>query len=260
VKDRLTEPPRREIDRGSPVPFYYQLQEILREEIESGARRPGQLLPSEGQLASTLGVSRTVIRKALDILENDGAVIRVKGKGTLVAAPKFRYEAIAGPGMWKRRWNRLPHLLRLLDVRRSTAGTQLGRTLDVDSSDEVFEISYIHAVEETPSSIAHTFLRLDASPALAALADNDGLPSLEVGGPEAFSQLVDRYGINVSESEVTVEATTTGEFESDALHVHRGTPAFLLTSVDHAAGGPFAFTRSVVRSDHFRFAVRIRTV
>lgn len=253
-------PVDRQIDRNSIVPFYYQLQEILREDIDSGRRVPDEMLPSEAELAATFGVSRTVIRKALDILENDGVVIRIKGRGTLVAARKFRYETIAGPGMWKRGWQRLPRLARTLDVRRSTAGAQLGRTLDVDPAGEVFEVSVVHAVDDVPCSLGHIFLRADASTATAALFDGGGLPTLEVDGPEAFTQLVDRYVIHVTESEVTVEATVAEEFEAEMLRIPKGTAAFLITARDFNEAGPFSLSRSVVRSDHFRFAVRVRQV
>src|SRR5262245_34502139 len=78
----------RELDPTSPVPLYYQLQEILKEGIEAGRWAPGTTIPSEAQLASMFGISRTVIRKALDILEGDAQVVRIKGKGTVVTEAK----------------------------------------------------------------------------------------------------------------------------------------------------------------------------
>jgi hypothetical protein len=64
--------PARPIDRSSPVPYYYQLQEILKEEIERGRWGPGDMLPSEAEICALFGISRTAIRKALDVLESDG--------------------------------------------------------------------------------------------------------------------------------------------------------------------------------------------
>ncbi len=83
----------RAIDRATPIPFYYQLQEILKEEIERGTWRSGDLLPSEAQLERRFGVSRTVVRQALDVLQADGQISRVKGKRSMVTEPKFRWEA-----------------------------------------------------------------------------------------------------------------------------------------------------------------------
>ena len=246
---------KRSIDKASVVPFYYQLQEILREDIGSGRWKPGDLLPSETQLVDTFHVSRTVIRKALDILETEGAVIRVKGKGTLVASPKFRYETAAGPGMWKMAWGTLPSLDRVVDIRRATSGTQLGDLLKVPASSEVFEFTFTHSLNGFRSSLSQTFLRMDASPAIAALAEAGQMPELRSGGAEAYVQLNERYGVEIRESEITIEAGVAGEFDSEMLNVSVGSPVFLLSALDLGDGKPLGFARTVIRSDHFRFSI-----
>lgn len=56
----------------------------LLEELENGRYSGAAQLPSELELASDLGVSRTVVRDALSELERDGYLERVRGIGTLV--------------------------------------------------------------------------------------------------------------------------------------------------------------------------------
>ena len=46
------------------------------------------------------GISRSVTRKALDLLEGEGRVLRIKGKGTIVTKAKFAYEAVDAAGSW----------------------------------------------------------------------------------------------------------------------------------------------------------------
>src|SRR3712207_9202739 len=77
------------LDRSSFVPLYYQLQEVLKERIESGTWAPGDALPSEPELARRYGVSRVVVRQALAILEDDRQIVRIQGRGTFVAEPKL---------------------------------------------------------------------------------------------------------------------------------------------------------------------------
>jgi len=77
------------IDKTSPVPYYYQLEQLLRERIENGRLKPGDILPSETELCSTFRVSRTVVRQALNKLCQDGIVYKEKGRGTFVAKPKL---------------------------------------------------------------------------------------------------------------------------------------------------------------------------
>jgi DNA-binding GntR family transcriptional regulator len=57
------------IDRNTPVPFYFQLAELLEDEIVSGRWQPGARVPSEGQLGDRYELSRTTIRQALARLE-----------------------------------------------------------------------------------------------------------------------------------------------------------------------------------------------
>src|SRR6266487_2784197 len=70
------------LDRRSSVPLYYQLQEILHQQIASGRFKVGDPLPSEGDLCRMFDVSRIVVRQALEVLEDDGEVVRMQGKGT----------------------------------------------------------------------------------------------------------------------------------------------------------------------------------
>jgi GntR family transcriptional regulator len=59
-------------------------QQELRQAITSGTYRPGSQLPTEAELCEMLGVSRTVVREALRVLEDDGLVARRHGVGTFV--------------------------------------------------------------------------------------------------------------------------------------------------------------------------------
>jgi GntR family transcriptional repressor for pyruvate dehydrogenase complex len=61
-----------------------QAAEHLGDYIDSQPLPPGMWLPSEGQLATQFGVSRSILREALRILEATGVVTVVNGKGAMV--------------------------------------------------------------------------------------------------------------------------------------------------------------------------------
>lgn len=56
----------------------------LRRRVVAGDLSPGERLPSEPELARTLGVSRSSLRAAIALLEEDGLVQRLHGSGTYV--------------------------------------------------------------------------------------------------------------------------------------------------------------------------------
>jgi GntR family transcriptional regulator len=59
-------------------------EQKLREAITRGTFRPGTQLPTEAELCEMLGVSRTTVREALRVLEENGLVTRRQGVGTFV--------------------------------------------------------------------------------------------------------------------------------------------------------------------------------
>ncbi len=61
---------------------YYDLMEDLRKQILSGEIKPGDKLPSENLLSARYEVSRQTVRKALQILQNEGYIYAEHGRGT----------------------------------------------------------------------------------------------------------------------------------------------------------------------------------
>lgn len=79
---------RSQINRGIPVPYYYQLEGLLRAEIQGGRWGPDEAILSERQLCEQYGVSRTTVRQAIARLVQEGLLYHVKGKGTFVRPPE----------------------------------------------------------------------------------------------------------------------------------------------------------------------------
>src|SRR5258705_994542 len=66
-------------------PLYRQVKELLMKRLGDGSWLPGQLLPSEAEIAAELGVSPGTVRKALDEMSAESLVVRRQGRGTFVA-------------------------------------------------------------------------------------------------------------------------------------------------------------------------------
>lgn len=66
-------------------PLYQQIQNIIKEQIQSGKLRLGDRVPSEKELMEEFHVSQITTKNALTGLAEEGIVVRIKGKGTFVA-------------------------------------------------------------------------------------------------------------------------------------------------------------------------------
>ncbi|GHF26074.1 transcriptional regulator [Streptomyces mashuensis] len=78
------------LDRGSPVPLYFQLSQQLEAAIERGELAPGSLLGNEIELAGRLGLSRPTVRQAIQSLVDKGLLVRRRGVGTQVVHSQVR--------------------------------------------------------------------------------------------------------------------------------------------------------------------------
>ena len=61
---------------------YWKLMSELKQKIVDGTYQAGDKMPSENELAAFYQVSRHTVRKALAILEHEGYIYAVHGKGT----------------------------------------------------------------------------------------------------------------------------------------------------------------------------------
>lgn len=66
-------------------PLYEQIKILLTQSLVAGEWRPGEVIPSELELASRFKVSQGTVRKAIDELAAENILVRRQGKGTFVA-------------------------------------------------------------------------------------------------------------------------------------------------------------------------------
>ena len=69
------------------LPMYYRLQQTLIDKIICQDWKAGMQLPSEREIAATMGISVGTVRKALENMVHKGYLSRIQGKGTFVADP-----------------------------------------------------------------------------------------------------------------------------------------------------------------------------
>ena len=72
------------LNSQSPLPLYHQLAEMLTRQIRSGEFLPGDMIPSENEMAKEYGIGRPTVRQAMDLLVRKGLIERKRGSGTYV--------------------------------------------------------------------------------------------------------------------------------------------------------------------------------
>ena len=86
------------LDKSVPIPLYFQLKELILQQIKEGTYKVGDAIPTEKELNEIYDISRTTVRQAITELVQEGWLYRVKSKGTFVRAPKIEQSFIQALG------------------------------------------------------------------------------------------------------------------------------------------------------------------
>jgi GntR family transcriptional regulator len=240
------------LDRTSFVPLYYQLQELLKEQIESGVWAPGEALPSEPELARRHGISRVVVRQALAILEDDRQIVRVKGRGTFVAQPKL--DARAGGLSRLLVVPRPPEVaIQALDIRTTSVEDSICRELGTERDEDVLRIATLLSLDHVPVSISYSFFRREEVGWLeSAIRPGRNLPPDLVLGD---------HGIELAHSRIAIETSQCGQFEADRFGIPHRASVFLALCTelrhDGDATRPFEVARVEYRGDLVQFRLEL---
>ena len=131
-------------------PLYGQIKLLIVQDMQAGDWKPGEMIPSEFELAARFGVSQGTVRKAIDDLAAENLLTRRQGKGTFVATHAEQHHALplSAPGRRRRQRPRLQR--RLLHCRRVRAGADIARPLELKSGDPVVFVRRLLLAEQRP--------------------------------------------------------------------------------------------------------------
>jgi GntR family transcriptional regulator len=147
---------------------YASLAQALRARVIAGEWSPGSALPAESQLASEHSVALGTMRRALELLAEQGFIERIHGKGTFVRQGLsgatmlrfFRFDSGTGE---------VP-VSRILQRSRVSAPLAVARGLGVGAGESVLRLHRLRLMGEQPRLLEELWLPLDL---FAPLADDD---------------------------------------------------------------------------------------
>mgnify|MGYP000256379654 CR=1 FL=1 len=235
-------------DRTSPVPLYYQLAAALREQIRTGALRPGDQLPAERDLAERAGISRMTARQALADLARSGDVISRHGIGTFVAEPKLTHDAL--------------HLLGFTEEMARVGGQVSSRV--IEQGVHLPPLPVTQALGISQDDVAFRLVRLRAAAGTPVLLETSVVPCALCPGLEhealehlsLYALLATRYGHRLNSARQTIEAIAASAFEAELLDVPAGSPLLLLEGVaETEAGIPIEWFQAIYRADRVKIGL-----
>jgi GntR family transcriptional regulator len=236
-----------QIDKASPLPYHYQLREIIRREIAASRWQRGNQLPSENQLCEMFQVSRTTVREALDALVNEGLLTREKGLGTFVADPKF-LETWSGSAIgFSDSITQQGYLIetKVLELTTVPASLQVCRELNLSMSSEVILLRRLRYIMKQPILVVHSYMPVKLFP------DLNKVDFTTTSLYQAFRSVYDTPVWRVKRG---IEAIAADETIAGLLHLVPGFPVMFIENTAYTRDGtPIEFYTAWRRGDKSRF-------
>ena len=239
------------IERGSAVPYYLQMKQLLVADLESGRLRPGDRLPGEHDLCGRFGVSRTVVRQALGELEAEGRLRRQKGRGTFVASPKVAEAMIESfSGLAEdvaARGGTLRNEVRAREI--TGAPHAVAGELELAEGEPVILLERLRIVDGRPWSLVTTYIPAARFP---------GLVDEDFETQSLYALIEGKYGVPIAHGRRRIEAIAADPGTAAALGVAGGDPLLRLTSTAYDEDGtPVEHFIARHRADATSFEVRV---
>ena len=227
-------------------PLYRQIKALIIQALEAGEWRPGQVIPSEQELAVRFGVSQGTVRKAIDEMAAENLLVRKQGKGTYVAShndPRalFRFLRLVPLDGDLSHPTSVP-----LDCWRAKAGQEASRMLAIEPGAPIIIVRRLLQFALKPVVIDEIYLSGETFQGLTAEV-------LQSWNGSLYSLFETRFGLRMIRAQERIRAVAADRNASEALKVAEGTPLLSVERVTYTYGDkPVEWRRGLYSTaEHF---------
>lgn len=187
--------------------------------------QPGEMIPSEMDLATRFEVSQGTVRRAIDELAAENLLVRRQGKGTFVAThadPRafFRFLRLVPDNGTVPRSRSEP-----LECQSLRAGQEVARALSINHGDPVLQLRRVLRFDGKPMVVDEIYLPADLFPNLS-------LDQLRASDRSLYTLFESLFGVRMVRAEEKIRAVAADAMAAQLLGIDVGTP---LLSVERTA-------------------------
>jgi GntR family transcriptional regulator len=237
------------LDRSSYEPAYIQLVNILKKQIANGQFRASNRLPSESELCAQFKVSPMTVRRAINILAEQGIVVTERGRGTFVKQPRLGTATFHLREMQTLLGDPSLTNVSLLGVNLTAADDRVAEKLKKRRGEKVIYIRRLLNIDGEPAFYHREYIVYDARrPILEAEMEVTSLEGLFSGRGSSVFKV----------GELTVSATLMDEEEARILKVKAPASAMSLTHLFFDYDDrPVSWGWFICRSDKLLFKTKV---
>ena len=240
------------LERTNPLPLYYQLKEVLKQQIRSGHLAPHTAIPSEPELVANYHVSRATVRQALSELVHEGLLYRQHGKGTFVCEPRVQQtqsELTSLTEEIQRRGKRAGGLLLVSELIRGSEAVR--KQLSLIDTEQTIRLERLRTANDIP--IAY---EVDYLPYPRAASIYQRAKELSDG---SLYNLMNSEGLNPYIVEQKIRVGTATVREAELLRIPPGEAGLHFTSTAFdLTGSPIEYSETFFPGTQYDFHVTLR--
>lgn len=210
-------------------PLYEQIKVLITQGLIGGEWQPGDVIPSEMDLAARYKVSQGTVRKAIDSLASENILIRRQGKGTFVATHneedvKLRFLRLTAANGQKEVLNN-----ELVGYKKTKADKRKASILQLKASATLIEVKRLLTFSGRPLIYDHIAIPASSFKGLNAAR-------IEQNNGSMYSMYETEYGIRMVRAEERLTAVAATGDVAEALHLPEGAPLLSIERVSYTYG------------------------
>lgn len=238
------------IDKNSPIPIYHQLEESIKQLIESGQLKPGDALPSEREYSEQFGISRMTVRQAIINLVNERFLYRVRGKGTFVMEQKFEQNLQGLTSFTEDMKARgMEASSKLINFEIIPADAKLASALNIQEHGPVYKIKRIRLAENIPMALERTYISANLV---------QGLTS-EIVKNSLYYYVEETLHMKIAGGTQVIEASIANKEEVKLLEIPELSPVMIMERSSKLEDNTvFEIVKSTYRADRYKFMIDLK--
>ena len=206
-------------------PLYRQIKTLITQSLVAGEWRPGDLIPSEIELASRFSVSQGTVRKAIGELADQNLLVRQQGKGTFVASHSEERSQFPYLRITPDRGALDDLAATLLDCRKVKLDAASGKKLGLAAGSGVFLITRVMSISSARKAIFEE-IRLPATRFKGLSAE-----TIQRHHCMMYSMYETEFDVRILHVEEQIKATAAERTAAGHLGVPEGTPLLVIERV-----------------------------
>lgn len=232
-----------EINKDSNVPLYQQIVHSVKKCIDSKELKENDKLPSEHEICKEYSLSRTIVRVALDILEREGYIYKIKGKGTYVSSPRI-YQDLSELSRFYDDMTNLGKtpVSKILYAKVEEPNELVRGKMNLAKGELVFKLVWIRYGNKEPLIYETIHLNYDMV---------QGIETKDLTTKKLYDVLADEFGIKAIQSKELFYPCKITYLESKYLMLSEGELGMKVERTIYNGSRVLEYTQSTVRGDRF---------